>query len=413
MLSFELWREVFSAIRAQGMRAYLTALGVFWGMFLLLLLLGVAKGLEKGTLASFGSYSKNSLFLWEGQRGLPFASFAAGKVAHGNIEDIHALEKAIPAIRHISPKGRADATTVVKSTVTSGSFPVFGVYPDFSKIQMLKIKDGRFINQRDLESGRRLAVIGDRVAKTLFTQPNPCGQRFEIQGVVFYVVGTIKSSAALGGPAEDDDGIFVPFSALEQSFSVLAPTEVIAISSDDSVSHEALKKKVRAILSERRKFDLEDPSALFIFDHEEESAGFRALFAAITAFTWFVGLSTLMSGMVGVSNIMLVSVRERVREFGIRKALGATPRMILVNVICEAFILSFSAGYLGLLAGLAALKGIQALHFSSPYFRDPEVSLVVAFSSLAVLVVAGCFAGLIPALRASRISAVEALRSLG
>ena len=403
--------EVWTSLRAQGARAVLSGFGVFWGMLMLVVLLGVGRGVHDGTLASLARYAKNTMLIWEGATSMPFRGLPAGRPVRLTLRDLTFLQRGFPAITAISPRTRLEGDVVLSSGSTSGRYSVYGVRPDYFSIQYMRITDGRRLNRDDEAEARKAAVIGAQASAALYPNSSPIGAELFLRGVVFRIVGVAAGESLGQGQAEVDQAVFIPHATMLQVFQPHSPVDVTALTAAPEVNMRRFKPALIGFLARLRGFDPQDASALWIYDHEQQYRSLMALFTALWAFVWLVGLGTLTAGVVGVSNIMLVSVRERTREFGIRKALGAAPGRLLRMVIYEALLMSAAAGCLGVLAGIGILQLVQRWGAESPYFSNPSLDPRAAAAALAVLTAGGVIAGIVPGMKAARIRPVEALRS--
>jgi putative ABC transport system permease protein len=290
-----------------------------------------------------------------------------------------------------------------------GSFTIRAVHPGHQKIEKTEVREGRFVNQLDLRDFRKVAVIGVLVRDALFHDEPALGRRIRINGISFEVVGVFDDE----GSDQERETIYLPLSTAQRTFNGRNYVNQILYTTGDASAAraEGMAEQTRGILAENHDFDPDDPRALFVNNAVERFQRFVALMQGIRAFVWVVGVGTLLAGVVGVSNIMLVAVKERTREIGIRKALGATPASIVGLVLSESVLITSVAGYLGLVAGVAVLEAVgRALPPDSSFFRQPQVDLSIAFWATVLLVVAGAIAGFFPARRAASVQPVEALR---
>jgi putative ABC transport system permease protein len=413
------WREIYEALRGNKLRTFLTAFGVFWGIFMLMVMLASGNGLWNGVSAGFSEEATNSVFIWTNRTSKPYRGMPSGRTIQLDAGDYQALKAQIDEAEAICPRnqlgGFRGGNNVTRGT-KAGAFSVMGDVPEIARVQAVHVTGGRFLNQLDLDERRKVAVIGTRVKEVLFGKDeNPVGETLKINGVTFRVIGTFKPTRSDNGD-RDEQGqtIFVPFSTFRSAFNFGERVGWFALVSKPGVPATALETKTLALLKERHRIAPDDQRALGHFNSEVEFNKVSGLFLGIRTLVWIVGIGTLSAGVIGVSNIMLVIVRERTNEIGIRRAVGATPLSISLQIVMEALILTGFAGYLGLVFGVAVVEGIASLIASSPtqFFRNPEVPFESAVFTLGVLVVSGILAGLIPARRAMKISTVEALRGV-
>ncbi len=415
VLDFDTWQEIWATIRKNRLRTFLTALGVFWGMFMLLLMLGFGNGLQRGVTGNMSGFATNAVYVWGQRTSMPYEGLPPGREVDFTNDDIATIER-IRGVEHVAPRvqlgGWRDDNNVTRG-VKTGTFGVMGDYPQFEIIQPMRFERGRFLNHLDLTERRKVAVIGNGVQDVLFDKgEDPIGKHIKIHGVYFEVIGLFRPRK--GGEDADRAGntIHIPFTTFQQAFNFNNKVGWFAITADPDVSAALVEQRVRGSLAERHHVHPEDRQALGSFNAEKEFRKITTLFAGIRYFVWFVGLCTLLAGAIGVSNIMLIAVKERTKEIGVRKALGATPRSIIGLVLQESIVLTSLAGYLGLIAGVGLLEGIGSLvGEGNEIFANPQIDIRVALFGTAVLIVAGAFAGIIPARHAARIHPVEALRA--
>lgn len=419
MFDRDKWQEIFSVLKKNKMRTFLTAFGVFWGIFMLIIMLGSGNGLENGVTQDFGSFATNSMFTWTRSTTVPYKGFPRGRRFWYRNDDIKALRQNIPELEYIAPRLQGWAgdggNNVVREEQT-GAFNIFGDYPEWNLIDPVVITHGRFINKNDIDQKRKVAVIGNKVKDVLYKPgENPLGTYIKIKGVYFRVVGAFKpenTSVNFGGDKEES--IYIPFTTLQKVYNYGDVVGWFALTSRKDVPVSEMEPKVLSLLKRRHKVAPDDEHALGYFNLETQYKKMSGLFAGIRGLIWIVGVGTLLAGVIGISNIMLVIVKERTREFGIQRSIGATPANIISQVITESVFLTTVAGYFGLVLGVALVEGINfALAQSggeSQTFKNPEVDFNVAMLALGILVISGVLAGLIPARKAVSVKPIDALR---
>jgi len=412
------WREIYEVLRSNKLRTGLTAFGVFWGIFMLMVMLGSGSGLSNGVEGGFSDSATNSVFVWGGRTSVPFKGLPVGRETRFDVADAAAIRAQIPEAGVVCPRnqlgGFRGGNNVTRGT-RSGAFSITGDYPDIARIQSIRLLSGRFINRFDIEERRKVAVIGPRVQEVLFNRgEDPIGGHISINGADFMVVGVFKPPRSGHDRDDQAQSLFIPFTTFQSAFNYGDRVGWFALTSKPGVPASVMETKVLALLRERHGVAPDDGRAIGHFNLEKEFSQIEGLFAGIETLIWIVGIGTLAAGMIGVSNIMLVIVRERTNEIGIRRAVGATPLAIMTQVILEALVLTGVAGSLGLMAGIGVVELTARLVNGAniDMFRNPEVDLTSALQTLAILVVCGILAGLFPARRAVTSSPVEALRAV-
>lgn len=415
MLDLDAWKEIAASLARNKLRTFLTACGVFWGIFVLIVMLGLGDGLQRGTERNLGDLATRSVFVWSQRTSMPFKGLQPGRYVRFRNADIEAIH-GVPGVDAVAPRiqlgGWRDGNNVAFGAKTA-NFSVLGDYPSFEQVEAFEVRKGRFINSRDLDEARKVCVIGDEVQRVLFGETAAIGKYLMIQGVYFQVVGEVSSDKAGDQGERIRSSVFVPFSTFQRAFNQRDRVGWFALTASDDAPAEEVEASVRALLAARHKVDPRDEQALGSFNAAKEFGRVQGLFRGIRGFVWLVGILTLLSGVLGVSNILLITVKERTREIGVRKALGATPRAIVGMILKEAVALTSLAGYLGLVAGVAVLELLTVVVEKLPNapLNRPEVDLSVALGAALVLVVSGAIAGIVPAHHAARISPVEALRA--
>ena len=416
MFDIDKWQEIFASISRHKLRTALTAFGVFWGIFMLMLLLGAGTGLEKGVTGMFGGMSKNAAFVWTRKTTVAYKGMQPGRRYYIDETDIKYLKQNISDIQYICPRLNLIGDFVITHNNKSGSFEVNGDAPNYIHVESRKFMQGRFLNELDIVEKRKVAVIGKRVAELLFEEGEPIlNQYIDIKGSYFKVIGVVKSMKTGEGVGDDEQAIHIPYTTAQQMNNWGNNVGWFAFTVPDNMDVALVEGKVRTLLSERHKVSPEDKDAIGSWNTQKEFQQFTGVFTGINIFTWAVGIGTLIAGIVGVSNIMLVSVKERTREFGLRKALGATPFSIISLVIQESVLLTAVAGYLGLVVAVGLIETVSTLmttfNVELEYFGNPEINFKAAIAATSVLIITGAIAGLIPASQAALIKPIEALRA--
>lgn len=419
MFDIDRWNEIWHALTKNKVRSLLTAFGVFWGIFMLIIMTGASNGLKNGIVEGVAKFATNSAFIWTDRTSEPYKGFTRGRYWLFNSDDLVYLKANVPEMEFLTPKnfGQFEASNNVIRGRLSGSYNVKGDYPEYVKIDPYTIVYGRWINEMDIRDRRKVCVIGEKVYETLFEKDeDPLGEYVKISGVYYQVVGVIRPETRVNINGRAEESVFLPFTTMQQTFNMGDQVHFLAFTAKKGVPVSVVEEKIKTILKKRHSIAPTDTQALQSVNIEKQFQQISGLFLGIGILTWIVGIGTLMAGVIGVSNIMLVIVRERTKEIGVQRALGARPSTIISQIMLESVVLTTVAGYIGLSLGVGLLELVnKALEMQSTegnemFFRHPEVNLNIALASLAVLVIAGLFAGSIPAKRALSIKPIEALR---
>lgn len=413
MFDLDRFQEIWISITHNKSRSVLTAFGVFWGMFMLVAMVGAGVALERGIASQIEGFATNSCFIWSNQTTEPYKGFRKGRQWNMENKDINMLKENVPEIQHIAPMlfGGSSPNNVQRDDI-SGTFHEKGIYPEYRLIDNQRILQGRYINKFDIAEKRKVCVIGERVYEVLFpNEENPIGKNIKVNGIYFQVIGVTRSTSNVNIGGNSQESVFLPFTTMQQAFNMGTAVHFLAVTAKPGVKVSVIQQKITTLLKEAHQIAPHDMLAITAMNIEDQFTMFLYLSIGISALIWIVGLGTLFAGAIGVSNIMLVTVRERTREIGIRRAIGATPRNILGQILTESVVLTLLAGTMGLIVGVAVLNMAGALlEQSEGFFKDPQISIEVAIGALAVLTVIGVLAGFIPANRAMKINAIEAIR---
>ncbi|MBE7640719.1 FtsX-like permease family protein [Salegentibacter sp. BLCTC] len=420
MFSRDKWSEIIEALSSNWFRTILTAFGVMWGIFILVILLAAGKGLENGVKKGFGGIATNTMFMWTQTASKPYKGLPKGRRYNFKTADVEALRENVPGLRFISPRnqlgGFGGNNNVVRGLQT-GAFNVYGDYPEIIQQEPMDITSGRFINYLDIQEKRKVAIIGEGVKRELYEKDEEVlGTYLKINGVNFMVIGTYKKKGGGGGNVEEaQKQIYVPFTAFSQAFNMGDTVGWMAITANDENSITSLKSSILDLIKTRHSIHPEDDRAVGNFDLYEEFNRVNGLFVALKAVAYFVGILVLLSGIIGISNIMLIVVKERTNEIGVRRALGATPWSIRGQILMESIFLTIISGMAGIIfaTGIIATVNyaLSGMDTSEMMFANPSVDLGVVLTALAILVCSGLLAGLIPAQNAIKIKPVDALRT--
>ncbi len=420
MFNRDYWQEIFQTLAKNKIRTFLTAFGVFWGIFMLIIMLGSGAGLENGVTSGMGNFATNSFFIWTQRTTIPYKGFPRGRWFNFRNNDIQAMRNQFPEIKYLAPKiqgwSAGDGTNNTIRKDKTGAFSIKGEYPDWNKVDPMDI-EGRFLNQTDINEQRKVAVIGSRVKEVLFEHDeDPIGESIQIQGIYFTVVGVftpLNTQINFGG--EKEQSIYIPLTTLQKTYNYGDIVGWFSVTVDDDADAGEIENKALKFLASRHSVHPDDDEAFGHFNMAEEFSQMKGLFNGIQGLIWIVGIGTLIAGVIGISNIMLVIVKERTKEIGIKRAIGATPFQVIQQIITESVFLTAISGYVGLVAGVALVEAInQALikfNVENEMFKNPEIDFQTAIIALVVLIIAGGMAGIIPAHRAVRVKPVDALRA--
>lgn len=417
MFDINLWQEIIFTIKKNKLRTFLTGFSVAWGIFMLIILLGAGNGLTNGVRQQFETDATNAMYLNPGRTTKAYKGFQPGRRIQFHNDDLGFLKTQFNQLEDIS--GRvymSGGRPVITYGENYGTFEISGCHPDYENIEKIIIKEGRFINDLDILKSRKVIAIGEPVKEKLFKDENPLGKYVKVKSTMYQVVGVFEDLNDY-----ENRRTYIPFSTLQDIYNRYNIVHNISITLSDMTLSESeeLENRMRASIARKHQFDVEDRSGVYIYNRFEDFSRTMKLFAGIQAFIWIIGIGTIIAGVVGVSNIMLITVKERTVEFGIRKALGATPFSVISMVILEAILITGIAGYIGLFAGVGVLETISYILETQVYegmnradiiFRNPTVNIGLAIAATVLLVILGTLAGVFPARKAALIKPVEALR---
>ncbi|MCB0641151.1 MAG: ABC transporter permease [Phaeodactylibacter sp.] len=413
MFDYDKWQEIFQSISKHKLRAGLTAFGVFWGIFMLVLLMGAGTGLQNAVERDF-DIARNAVFVWTQRTSMPYKGLQPGRMIQLKNDDLIAIKSAVPEAAVIAPRLPLRGDFSIDYKDKSASFQVMGDAPDLLKVNPLPIIRGRFINNKDISDKRKVACIGKRVAEVLYGDADPIGTFMEIKGVSFKVVGLFDSNASGQEAIEEVQTVFIPITALQQAFNAPEAIGWFAFIPRRGIPAEQVENKVKALLASRHKIHPDDRRAFGSANIEQEYKEVQMIFGGIRGFSWLVAIGTIFAAMVGVGNIMMIIVKERTREIGIRKSLGATPWSIISMIMRESIVLTGISGYLGLIIGCGLVEAIRSImasqNIESDFFYNPQINFGTAAVAILVLLLSGTLAGLIPGIRAANVEPVTALR---
>ena len=412
MFSLDRWQEILDTLWRNKLRTALTALSMAWGIFMLVLLLGLGNGLQAGVQKGFADDATNSIWMFAGQTSKPHAGLPVGRRVTLANRDVDALD-ALESTEHITGRffargGAFGGEIMVRAGAKAQPFDVRAVHPGHLYIEKTLMKVGRYLNQRDLEARRKVVVVGIPVAEFLFGSTEVVGEWIEINRVPFQVIGVFDDE---GDPGEAKKA-YIPITTAQAAFNGADRVNMVMFTIGDAGVEEskAIAEEATALLADAHDFAPDDPQAIRVRNNVENFEKFMQIFAMIDLVMGVMGVLAIVAGIIGISNIMMIVVRERTKEIGIRKALGATPGNIVGSIVQEAVFLTAAAGYLGLVGGVALLAVIEEILPPNEMFGAPYVELWVGLAATGVLVVAGALAGFFPALQAAKVNPIVALR---
>ncbi|MCH2215763.1 MAG: ABC transporter permease [Flavobacteriales bacterium] len=407
MFDLDKWQEIFATIRKNKLRTFLTAFSVMWGVFMLVVLLGASKGLHNGVLHMFSDDAINSIWVFSGKTSLAYKGLKPGRQIQFKTEDFENVRDMVDGVEYATARYMVWSAQVSYGDEFS-TYPLRAVNPDHQYLENSIIKKGRFLNLEDLLEKRKVAVIGKEIVDDLFPDTNPIGEYVKVYDIPFKVVGVFEDT----GNSREQRYIYIPLTSGQSVFGAGDDIRMFMVTTGKLPLPETMRMSSEIDQMLRRKHTIhpDDYSAIEVSNNNEEFKEITDILLGMEIFVWIIGIFTIIAGIVGVSNIMSIVVKERTKEIGIRKALGATPASVVFLVLQESIFITGFAGYLGLLLGVLLLEGVSSSVGDLGMFRNPEVDFNVALATLALMVVAGGLAGLFPSLRAARIKPVIALK---
>ncbi|SUX48393.1 ABC transporter permease [Chryseobacterium indoltheticum] len=412
------WQEIYYSLKNNKLRTFLTMIGVGWGMFLYVVLLGSAKGMENGFDKLFSGFATNSIFLWAQNTSIPYEGFPKGRAMDLKLQDVDMLQRKISEIEYISPKNSrgnfGSAGEQMSRNGKTATYSLNGDYPIGNKISEKKLIYGRYLNDADVSQNKNVAVIGEEVYKNFFDSKkneNPIGKSINVKGIFFNVIGVFRVKR--GGGMDNDQTVFIPLSTFTKIYNDGDNVDVFAIVSKPNADVNDVEDKVKSELKKKNKVSPEDTNAFGSFNLGKEFKKLTGFLTGMQLLTIIVGTLTILAGVIAISNILLITVKERTKEIGIRRALGAKPSEVRNQILLESVVITLSSGLLGFIFGIFVLMIFNMLTQNQDDFPfyNPTVNYSNVFSAMTVMVVLGLIIGMIPAQRAVKIRPIEALRS--
>ena len=409
------WQEIFQSIRKNKLRTFLTMIGVFVGIYIYIGLSGASKGLDNGFERQFETIAKNSMFAWGQSTSMPYGGFKTGRRIQLKLGDVDVLYNRVPEIETIAPRNVkgifGSSPGIITRGLKSGNYAVYGDFPAFAEIATKKIYDGgRFINDEDIEQARKVCVIGERTQKELFEEDeNPIGGYIRIDNIYFQVVGVHKFTP--GGGFESDSDIYIPFATFKKLYNTGDNVSWFTIAAYDDADVVKVEEDIKSVLKGVHNVNPKDERAFGSFNLGEVFNKIMGFSSGMTFLSLIVGVACILAGIIGIGNILLISVKERTKELGVRRALGATPSEVRNQIIIEALVLTLLAGIIGIIFGALTLRIIDAMTQGGDFpYTNPTVPVPYVIGSLLLMILLGVLIGLIPAQRAVSIRPIDALR---
>ena len=404
------WQEIFETIRKNKLRTFLTGFSVAWGIFMLIILLGSGNGLENGVRKEFEGDATNTLWVNQGVTSMPYKGLPTGRNVQFTNEDYDIVDRNAPNIDKMSSRLNIWNNSTISYGNEYGTYDIIGCHPEYGYYETVELLEGRFLNDPDVDNYRKSVVISRLVKEALFKNGDGgLGTFINVSGVPFKVVGIFEDP----GGDRDMQRVYIPISTAQRVFNFGDRIFNLCIITEDVTVEESkvTSDEVKNQLAVRHKFNPEDERAIQIWNNVENFKRFIDLFASIRLFVWIIGIGTIIAGIVGVSNIMMIVVKERTNEIGIRKSLGATPWSVISLILQESILITTFAGYIGLVLGVGLLELVSPMFDEADtFFKNPEVDISIAIGATLLLVFCGALAGFVPARKAASIKPIEALR---
>jgi len=401
------WEEIFETIGKNKLRTFLTAFSVAWGIFILVILSGAGNGLRNGAQSQFGNDAQNSIWIDAGKTSMAFNGLKPNRDIQLTNEDYQYIRENIKDIDFGTAVFRGWNAKPLSYKKEHAGFTVRPVMPDHKDLEKVQLLEGRFINANDIKGYLKVCSIGKPVKEALFKKEDPIGKYIDVENTKYQVVGVFDDPGN-----NDNNRIYIPLTTAQRAWNGKNYVNTIWVSTGTSTLErsEEITEEIRQLLAKKHNFNPKDKDALGVYNNNAEFARIMNMLSGIKIFVTIIGIFTLIAGIVGVSNIMMIIVKERTREIGIRKALGATPLSIIGQIMMESIFITGTAGYTGLILGVGIIEMIKMIGIDSDFFKKPDIDFGLAIFSTILLIVSGAFAGLIPSVRASRIEPVVALR---
>ena len=408
MFQRDTWFEIFSALKQNKLRTFLTAFSVGWGIFILIILLGAGNGLTNGTQAQFGGDAVNSIMIFPGKTSITNNGFSIGREIKLSNEDFKLICASFPQLQYKSSTNHNNQMRNMVYGKEKGAYLCRPTTPDNQFLENAKIISGRFINATDLQEYRKVCVIGKTLAETFFKKENPIGKNLNIGDVFYKVIGVFTDVNR-----DEMQRAYIPLATAQKAYSLKNRIDEmwLGVGNMSVAQSEQFAALLLKTLAKKHQFNINDKSAMSVNNNFLEYKRIMNVLGGIKLFVWIIGIMTLIAGIVGVSNIMIIVVKERTKEIGVRKAIGASPNSIIGLILQESILITALAGFTGLSVGWGILTGLNKIGIDSDFFKNPNVDFKIALASTLLIIIAGALAGFFPALKAAKIQPVEALRA--
>lgn len=411
---FDYIEEILSTLKKNKLRAVMTGFSVAWGIFMLIILLGSGNGLQNGMEFNFRNIAKNAIQIWPGRTSENFEGLGKGRRVQFTNEDYDLMKRELSGIDDITGRLYLWSDVAITYGNEYANYTVTCVMPEFISIRLMDVVKGRFINQMDIQENRKVIVLSQTIVDMLFKEVEPLGEYVKVGGIYFQVVGVLNNPTD-----KNSKDAILPLSTGQRVFNGANRLSNLALTTTSTTveANKQIEEEIKGFLAKRHRFSTTDDEALYVWNTLEDFKQAQGVFGGIRMFIWIIGIMTIIAGIVGVSNIMIILVKERTKEIGIRKAIGATPWSVVLLVLSESLFITAVAGLVGMLFGMGILHiastvitGIAETNDTIRFiFYNPSANFGVAISATVLLVVAGLMAGFIPARKAAGIKPIEAL----
>ncbi len=408
MFDLDKWKEIFDTISKNKLRTFLTGFSVAWGIFMLIVLLASGEGLKNGIIKQFGGDAQNTITFYGGNTTIPYKGLKTDRYIQFTNDDYNYIKHHIKGIEYISTTYRDYNTYEVSYKTEHLGYRIIPTMPEHEQLEKMEILQGRFVNQIDIEQMRKVCTIGINVKNALFNQENPLGKDVLINNTFYKVVGVFNDKGR-----EENDRVYTPITVTQKMYGNTNHINQlwVSITPQCVTNTKQIENEIKFYLAKKHNYNINDPNAIYVNNNIENIQSTIQMISGIKVFVTIIGLFTLMSGIIGISNIMTVVVKERTKEIGIRKAIGATPISIILLIMQESVFITFISGVIGMLCGLILIFCINYFKFNSEYFVNPNVNTSVAINALLLIVISGAIAGIIPSRKATKVEVIESLRA--